>query len=86
MIHHLLQQAEPLAEQQMHLLVEDARKQMQTSLMSELARLQALAAVNPNVRESEITHLKTLGEELDSLLNNTRLKLDAIRYIVVSHQ
>lgn len=85
-IHHLLQQAEPLAEQQMHLLVEDARKQMQTSLMSELARLQALAAVNPNVRESEITHLKTLGEELDSLLNNTRLKLDAIRYIVVSHQ
>ena len=85
-IHHLLQQAEPLAKQQMHLLVEDARKQMQTSLMSELARLQALAAVNPNVRESEITHLKTLGEELDSLLNNTRLKLDAIRYIVVSHQ
>ena len=85
-IHHLLQQAAPVAEAQMQVLVEQARGRMHDSIGQELTRLQQLAKVNPNVRESEISHVEALLEELDSLLNNTRLKLDAIRYIVVSHQ
>lgn len=85
-IHQLLQQATPVAERQMQALVAQARTQMHESIGQELTRLQQLAKVNPNVRESEITHVQELQDELNSLLNNTRLKLDAIRYIVVSHQ
>ncbi|WP_375055811.1 RNA polymerase-associated protein RapA [Zobellella sp. DQSA1] len=85
-IHQLLQSAQPLAEVQMHELVEQARERMQDSIGQELLRLQQLAKVNPNVRESEILHLQELKDELDSLLSHTRLKLDAIRFIVVSHQ
>ncbi|WP_116475674.1 RNA polymerase-associated protein RapA [Zobellella maritima] len=85
-IHGLLQAAIPMAEQQMQVLVEQARAQMQASIGEELARLQELSRVNPNVRESELVHLQELQTELDNLLSHTRLKLDAIRFIVVSHQ
>ncbi|MHA6963216.1 RNA polymerase-associated protein RapA [Zobellella denitrificans] len=85
-IHQLLQAALPQAEQQMQGLVEEARARMHASIGEELSRLQQLARVNPNVRESELGHLRELKDELDGLLSHTRLKLDAIRFIVVSHQ
>ncbi|GAA3549706.1 RNA polymerase-associated protein RapA [Zobellella aerophila] len=85
-IHGLLQAAVPMAEQQMQVLVEQARTRMQESIGEELSRLQELSRVNPNVRESELLHLQELQTELDNLLSHTRLKLDAIRFIVVSHQ
>ncbi|PSJ43971.1 RNA polymerase-associated protein RapA [Zobellella endophytica] len=85
-IHQLLQAAQPVAEQQMIQLVEQARAQMHESIGQELGRLQQLAKVNPNVRDSELGHLQELKTELDNLLSHTRLKLDAIRFIVVSHQ
>ncbi|PSJ38677.1 RNA polymerase-associated protein RapA [Zobellella taiwanensis] len=85
-IHRLLQAAQPTAENRMQQLVEQARSRMHASLGQELERLQELARINPNVRQSEIEHLQELKAELDSLLSHTRLKLDAIRFIVVSHQ
>lgn len=86
LIHQQLQSALPLAEQQMEQLVAEARDRMHQIMDQELARLQQLAKVNPNVRQSEIDHVQDLKTELDSLLSHTRLKLDAIRFIVVSHQ
>ncbi|MDP5293731.1 RNA polymerase-associated protein RapA [Oceanimonas sp. CHS3-5] len=86
LIHQQLQTALPLAEQQMEQLVADARERMHLAMDQELSRLQQLAKVNPNVRQSEIDHVQDLKTELDSLLSHTRLKLDAIRFIVVSHQ
>ncbi|MDV2856292.1 RNA polymerase-associated protein RapA [Oceanimonas sp. CAM02] len=85
-IHQQLQLATPVAEQQMEQLVEAARTRMHESMEQELTRLQQLAKVNPNVRQSEIDHVVELKAELDNLLSHTRLKLDAIRFIVVSHQ
>ncbi|MCC4266006.1 RNA polymerase-associated protein RapA [Oceanimonas baumannii] len=85
-IHQQLQTAAPVAEQQMTQLVEQARARMHASMDQELERLQHLAKVNPNVRQSEIDHVQDLKTELDNLLSHTRLKLDAIRFIVVSHQ
>ncbi|AEY00862.1 ATP-dependent helicase HepA [Oceanimonas sp. GK1] len=86
LIHQQLQSALPLAEQQMEQLVAEARDRMHQAMDQELSRLQQLAKVNPNVRQSEIDHVQELKTELDSLLSHTRLKLDAIRFIVVSHQ
>ncbi|WP_107851288.1 RNA polymerase-associated protein RapA [Oceanimonas marisflavi] len=85
-IHQQLQVATPLAEAQMEQLVEQARERMHQAMDQELSRLQQLARVNPNVRQSEIDHVQDLKTELDNLLSHTRLKLDAIRFIVVSHQ
>ncbi|NHH99517.1 RNA polymerase-associated protein RapA [Oceanimonas sp. MB9] len=85
-IHQQLQAAVPMAESQMEQLVEQARERMHAAMGQELSRLQQLAKVNPNVRQSEIDHLQELKAELDNLLSHTRLKLDAIRFIVVSHQ
>ena len=58
---------------------------MEQTLGSELARLSALKAVNPSVRDSELQHLQELRQELSHLLGQTKLKLDALRFIVVAH-
>ena len=47
--------------------------------------LEALKAVNPNVRDSELDYLRNLQAELHHLIDQTQLKLDAIRFIVVTH-
>ena len=59
-------------------------EQAQT-LQQDLDRLEALKAVNPNVRVSELDYLRNLQAELHHLIDQTQLKLDAIRFIVVTH-
>ena len=84
-IHGLLAQAEAQAQTQLAGIVDEARQRMQQTLGSELQRLQALRDVNPSVRESELDHLRELQDELNHLLDQTRLRLDAIRFVVVGH-
>jgi ATP-dependent helicase HepA len=45
----------------------------------ELARLEALATINPNIRNEEIDYRKAVAEELLEYLSYTQLKLDAVR-------
>ena len=45
----------------------------------ELERLQALAAVNPNIRAEEIEYRKNFAAELLAHIEHTQLKLDAVR-------
>ena len=85
LIHGLIAQAETVAAPLLTGIVEQAREQMNQTLGDELSRLQALKAVNPLVRDSEIEHLTELQAELAHLLNQTQLKLDAIRFVVVTH-
>ncbi len=85
-IHGLLGQAEAQASAQLAGIVAEARQRMQHTLASELARLEALRAVNPSVRDSELVHLRELKAELEHLLDQTQLRLDAIRFVVVAHQ
>ncbi|MGL4205060.1 MAG: hypothetical protein ACRCRW_02850, partial [Aeromonadaceae bacterium] len=35
--------------------------------------------------ESEVSHLQELQAELNHLLDQTQLKLDAVRFVVVAH-
>ncbi|AYK19697.1 RNA polymerase-associated protein RapA [Aeromonas veronii] len=84
-IHGLIGQGQAIAEELKAGIVDKARAQMAQTLQQDLDRLEALKAVNPNVRDSELDYLRNLQAELHHLIDQTQLKLDAIRFIVVTH-
>ncbi|ENC6657845.1 RNA polymerase-associated protein RapA [Aeromonas hydrophila] len=84
-IHGLIGKGQTIAEELKGGIVDKARAQMAQTLQQDLDRLAALKAVNPNVRDSELDYLRNLQAELHHLIDQTQLKLDAIRFIVVTH-
>lgn len=84
-IHGLIGKGEGIANELKAGIVDKARAQMAQTLQQDLDRLEALKAVNPNVRDSELDYLRNLQAELHHLIDQTQLKLDAIRFIVVTH-
>lgn len=84
-IHGLIGKGQAIAEELKGGIVDKARAQMAQTLQQDLDRLEALKAVNPNVRDSELDYLRNLQAELHHLIDKTQLKLDAIRFIVVTH-
>ncbi|WP_323946823.1 RNA polymerase-associated protein RapA [Aeromonas caviae] len=84
-IHDLIGKGQAIAEELKAGIVDKARAQMAQTLQQDLDRLEALKAVNPNVRDSELDYLRNLQAELHHLIDQTQLKLDAIRFIVVTH-
>lgn len=84
-IHGLIGKGQAIAEELKTGIVDKARAQMAQTLQQDLNRLEALKAVNPNVRDSELDYLRNLQAELHHLIDQTQLKLDAIRFIVVTH-
>ncbi|MGL6539296.1 RNA polymerase-associated protein RapA [Aeromonas hydrophila] len=84
-IHGLIGKGQAIAEELKGGIVDKARAQMTQTLQQDLDRLEALKAVNPNVRDSELDYLRNLQAELHHLIDQTQLKLDAIRFIVVTH-
>lgn len=84
-IHGLIGQGQPIADALKVGIVDKARAQMAQTLQQDLDRLEALKVVNPNVRDSELDYLRDLQAELHHLIDQTQLKLDAIRFIVVTH-
>ena len=84
-IHGLIGKGQAIAEELKAGIVDKARARMAQTLQQDLDRLEALKAVNPNVRDSELDYLRNLQAELHHLIDQTQLKLDAIRFIVVTH-
>ncbi len=60
----------------------EALKQMEDYQTQELQRLEALAQVNPNIREDELTAIKVETEALRTAITHSELSLDAIRFIM----
>lgn len=85
-IHPLIAKAQAYAEAQLAHIQQDALQKMQSQLQSQIDRLQALAKINPSVREEEISHLQQNQTQLADYINKARIKFDAIRVIVVSHE
>ena len=84
-LHPLFAKGEEFAQVELKLLAESARAKMTSQLTVELERLEALKAVNPNIRDEEITHLKDQMTELNGYLDDSLLQLDAVRLVLVSH-
>ena len=81
----VLQQAEQHALEQLPAVKKQAKLHMQRALQEEIQRLQQLQAVNPAVRPAEIAYLQQQQAELTTYIDKARLKLDAVRLVVVSH-
>ena len=79
----MIKQAEQLAGKQELAIIEKASGKMNTLQQSEQARLQALAKVNPNIRQEEIDHLSDETSDMQHYLDSTHIKLDALRLAVV---
>ena len=84
-IHPLITKANELAGAELVGLKAAAQEKMQTSLNEEQGRLEALKAINPNIRDEEIQVFDKQKAQLDEFIEKAQLKLDAIRLIVVSH-
>ena len=79
----LLRRATELAERAGAERAVQALDLMQADLTDELQRLESLARVNPNVRREEIQALATHRERMAAQIGRARVRLDAIRLIVM---
>jgi ATP-dependent helicase HepA len=62
--------------------VDEAKRRLAAETDEELARLVALQAVNPSVRDSELNALRQLREQGLAMLDKAALRLEAIRVLV----
>ena len=81
-LRELIERAENEAQCELPSIVEAAQTRMRKNLDAELTRLEALAKRNPSVREDEIEALRQERHALDSAIEGTQLRLDAVRVIV----
>lgn len=84
-IHKLIEAGEAQVLPKVEEVREQTQKEMQANLNGELERLQALKAVNPNIRDEELQVIETQIEELTGYIAKAQVQLDSLRLIVVSH-
>lgn len=84
-VHRLITASETAVEPRVSAIREQAQRDMQQSLNSELERLLALKAVNPNIRDEEIEVLDQQIKELTGYIAQAQYQLDSLRLIVVAH-
>lgn len=82
LIHQLIKDSHPIAQSLMTDILTQASENMHQTLQAEKDRLQALQAVNPNIREDEIQFISEQQISFEKTLAQTQLKLDSIRFIV----
>jgi ATP-dependent helicase HepA len=81
-IQTLLTQAEAAAQAEVPALIGAAVERMMTEYTQEIQRMTVLRRHNPGVREAEIQLLQAQGADLHQHLQQTRLRLDAVRLVV----
>lgn len=81
----MIKQAEELAAVQQSELIGAAIEKMQNLQASEFDRMQALAKVNPNIRQEEIDHIDAESKVLKAYLEAAQFRLEALRVAVVNN-
>jgi ATP-dependent helicase HepA len=76
--------AEQRAQQQTPAILEEAHRQSQHTLQTEIDRLKALRLVNPNVRDEEIEFYEQEWQAVNHVLDSAKPRLDAVRVIVTT--
>lgn len=84
-VHQLIAAGDKLVVEKVEAVREQAQKEMQSSLNGELERLQALKAVNPNIRDEEIEAIDEQITALTGYIRQAQYQLDSLRMIVVAH-
>lgn len=85
-VHAILTQAEKVIVPEAQALIAAAKAEADEKLSAELSRLEALRAVNPNIRDDEVEALESNREQVLASLGEANWRLDALRLIVVTHQ
>ena len=85
-VHAILQLGEAQIEKSARALIDAARNEADEKLSAELSRLEALRAVNPNIRDDELTAIESNRQQVMESLDQAGWRLDALRLIVVTHQ
>ncbi len=80
----IIEHAGELATRQLPPIIDTQTAQMQKRLGNEIRRLQELQRVNPNVRNEEIAFLENQRAELSEYMQQTGLRLDALRLIIAA--
>ncbi len=83
-ISSLTDHATHFAEVQQEHGVTSALEAMHRQFDAETARMQRLAAVNPNIRAEEVSFLEQTRAQLARYLRGAQLKLDAVRVVVAT--
>ncbi|WP_428772882.1 RNA polymerase-associated protein RapA [Vibrio sp.] len=84
-IHTLIEQGNSQIVDKVTEVRERARQEMQHNLNAELERLQALKAVNPNIRDEELEAIEQQIDQLAGYISQAQYQLDSLRLIVVTH-
>ncbi|MCG7584628.1 RNA polymerase-associated protein RapA, partial [Photobacterium sp. OFAV2-7] len=84
-IHVLIEHAEQAVAKELVTVRDTAQADMEANLRAELDRLQALKAVNPNIRDDELELIESQIQELTGYIAKAQVQLDSLRLIVVSH-
>ncbi len=79
----LVQQAPAIASARCAAIIDAACQQMESTLCSEIDRLEALSAVNPAVRPSEMTALRQQRQLLREALPRAEVQVDSLCLMVV---
>jgi ATP-dependent helicase HepA len=82
-IEAILRKAESIAEKRMAAVVTEGAKKLGQTFKSELERLTRLKQVNLSIQQSEVDQLKGIAGFSIDQLKEARLKLDAVRLIIV---
>ena len=85
-VHAILTLAEKEVVSEARAVIDAARREASEKLGAELSRLEALKAVNPNIRDDEVEALETNRQQVLESLDEANWRLDALRLIVVTHQ
>ncbi len=85
-VHAIIQGGEAQVEKAARELIDAARQEADDKLTAELSRLEALRAVNPNIRDDELAAIEQNRQQVLENLNQASWRLDALRLIVVTHQ
>ena len=83
-IQAMVELAEKRVDPQQKEIIEQAKTTMLNEAKDDGERLRTLAEVNPNIRKEEIQQLEDNATALASYLEHARLKLDAIRVVLVT--
>lgn len=85
-VHSVLRLSEPMMEKEAKALIKNAKEAADKALTLELSRLEALKAVNPNIRDEELDIIEEERQQLMTNIDQATWRLDAIRLVVVTHQ
>ena len=86
LVNAVQQDVQAQVEKSARALIDAARKEADEKLTAELSRLEALRAVNPNIRDDELSAIESNRQQVMESLDQAGWRLDALRLIVVTHQ